>query len=191
MQLILNHIAKHIALSHEEQAVFLGLLEHRVFPKKSLLLREGDVCRYETFLLKGCVRVYSTDEAGVERVVMLGMEDWWVGDLYSFLSELPSSYAIEALEETEVLQISKANLELLYHEVPQFERFFRIMMQNAFVAQQRRIHQNLAESAEVRYTQFTQRYPQFEQRVPQKWIASYLGITPEFLSMLRRRMVQR
>jgi CRP-like cAMP-binding protein len=122
---------------------------------------------------------------------MFGIEDWWVGDLYSFLTQTPASYFIDAIEDTEILQITKANLDKLYEQVPKFERFFRIMLQNAFIAQQQRINQNLAFTAEQRYADFLQRYPQLEQRLSQKQISSFLGITPVFLSMLRRKLANR
>ena len=122
---------------------------------------------------------------------MFGVEDWWVGDLYSFLTQTPSAYFIDALEDAEVLQISKANLDRLYEQVPKFERFFRLIIQNAFIAQQKRINQNLSFSAEQRYLDFIKTYPSLEQRIPQKQIAAYLGITPVFLSMLRRKLTQK
>jgi len=116
------------------------------------------------------------------------MEDWWVGDLYSFLTQTPATYFIDALEDTEILQISKANLDKLYVRVPKFERFFRLILQNAFIAQQQRINQNLSFTAEQRYLEFIKKYPQLEQRLSQKHVSAYLGITPVFLSMLRRKL---
>jgi CRP-like cAMP-binding protein len=141
--------------------------------------------------VKGCLRTYTLDENGVEHIVMFGIEDWWVGDLYSFLTQSPASYFIDALEDTEVLQISKSNLDILYENIPKFERFFRLILQNAFIAQQKRINQNLSFTAEQRYIDFIEKYPQLEQRISQKHISSYLGITPVFLSMLRRKLIQK
>jgi CRP-like cAMP-binding protein len=122
---------------------------------------------------------------------MFGVEDWWVGDLYSFLTQTPSTYFIQALETTEVLQINKAQLDELYERVPKFERFFRILLQNAFIAQQNRINQNLSFTAEQRYLDFITKYPHLEQRIPQKHVAAYLGMTPVFLSMLRKKIASR
>jgi len=122
---------------------------------------------------------------------MFAVEDWWTGDLYSFLTQTPATFNIDALEDTEVLQISKPNLEKLYESVPKFERFFRFQFQNAFVAQQQRIMQSLSFTAEERYLHFINKYPQLEQRIPQKQVAAYLGITPEFLSMLRRKLAKK
>ncbi len=189
--LLLQHVARHILLDPEEIDFFISLLQPRTLKRKEYLLQQGAVCKAESFVLKGCLRVYTIDDAGLEHVVLFGIEDWWVSDLYSFLTHTPATYFIDALEETEIVQISKANLELLYQRVPRFERFFRILFQNAYVAQQHRINQNLSFTAEDRYLHFIQKYPGLEQRIAQKQIAAYLGITPVFLSMLRRKLAGR
>jgi CRP-like cAMP-binding protein len=119
---------------------------------------------------------------------MFAIEDWWTGDLYSFPTQTPSTYFIDALEDTEVLQLSKTNLEKLYGQEPKFERFYRIIFQNALIAQHERISQNLSFSAEQRYLHFIKKYPEVEQRISQKHVATFLGITPEFLSMLRKKL---
>ena len=186
--LLLQHIARHIHLSPAETDFFISLLQSRTLKRKEYLLQQGTVCKMESFITKGCLRTYTIDDSGLEHMVALGIEDWWVSDLRSFLTQTPAGYFIDALEETEVLQISKHNLELLYQQVPKFERFFRILLQNAFVAQEQRINQNLSFTAEERYAQFVKKYPGLEQRIALKHIASYLGITPVFLSMLRRKL---
>lgn len=186
--LILQHVAKHIQLEQAEIDFFISLLQHRTLQRKDFLLQQGEVCKNEHFIIKGCLRTYTIDDNGTEHILMFGVEDWWVGDLYSFLTQTPSGYFIDALEDAEVLQISKANLDKLYEQVPKFERFFRLIIQNAFIAQQKRINQNLSFSAEQRYLDFIKTYPNLEQRIPQKQIAAYLGITPVFLSILRRKL---
>lgn len=186
--LILQNIAKHITLDSNEQDYFLSLLQFKHIKRKDFLLQANEVIKTENFITKGCVRTYTIDSNGTEHIVMFGIEGWWVGDMYSFLTQLPANYFIDALEDTELLQISKSNLEKLYERVPKFERFFRIILQNAFIAQQQRINQNLSFTAEQRYLYFIQKYPSLEQRIPQKQIASYLGITPVFLSMLRKKL---
>lgn len=188
-ELILANISKHIELTEEETKYFTSILKPRVLRKKQYFLQAGDISRYECFVNKGCLRTYNVDEKGQEHVVQFAIEDWWCGDLYSFFSGLPSEYNIEAIEETEILMIEKNNLELLYIRVPKFERFFRILLQNAFIASQRRISENLSLPAEERYINFIQRYPKFEQRLSLKQIASFLGITPESLSRIRGRKV--
>lgn len=189
--LMLQHIATHIQLDKKEADFAVSLFQSKKIKKKSYLLKQGDICRTENFIVKGCFRVYGIDENGIEHIVMFGIENWWISDLYSFLTQAPADYFIEALEDSEILQITKENLEKLYQKVPKFERFFRIILQNAFVAQQNRIRQNLSSSAEERYLDFIKRYPQVEQRVSQKQVAAYLGITAVFLSMLRRKLVKK
>lgn len=189
--LILQNVSKHIQLEKAEEEFFLSLLKHKSIKRKDYLLREGELCKAESFIINGCLRTYTIDNNGFEHIVMFGIEDWWVGDLFSFLTKTPTSYFIDALEDTEVLQISKTDLDKLYEKVPKFERFFRIIIQNAFIAQQIRINQNLSYTAEQRYLDFIERYPSLAQRLPQKQVAAYLGITPVFLSMLRRKLAQK
>jgi len=183
--LILQNVGRHIQLSEEEITYFTSILRLKKIPRKQFLLRAGDVCRYENFVIKGCLRVYNIDSKGVEHIVMFTPEDWWVSDMYSFLTQTPATYYIDALEDSEVFQIDKGDMEELYVRVPEFNRLYRILLQNAFVANQQRIAQNLSFSAEQRYDHFLKKYQQLEQRIPQKQIASFLGITPEFLSALR------
>jgi len=188
---IIKNISQHIQLDDREVDYFLSLLQPRTIKRKEYLLRPNEVCKYESFIAKGCLRTYTIDNAGLEHIVMFAIEEWWTGDLYSFLTQTPGNFIIDALEDTEVLQISKDDLEKLYECVPKFERFFRLILQNAFVAQQQRINQNLSFTAEERYLHFIKKYPQLEQRLPQKQVAAYLGITPEFLSMIRRKLAHK
>jgi len=187
-ELILKNVSKHIKLDDHESAYFTSLLKHKTLKKRQLLLRANEVARYETFVVKGLLRAYTVDKSGYEHVVMFAMEDWWVSDLYSFLTQTPGSQNIDALEETEVLQIEKQDLERLYIEVPRFDRFFRILLQNAFIANQQRIIASISQTAEEQYLAFIKKYPSLEQRVPQHQVASYLGITPETISRIRRSM---
>jgi CRP-like cAMP-binding protein len=189
--LLLQHVGRHIQLNQAETAFFLSLLQVKKLKRKAFLLQEGEICKTENFIVKGCLRTYTIDDNGFEHILMFGIEDWWVGDLYSFLTQSPATYFIDALEDTELLQISKPNLDQLYEKVPKFERFFRLILQNAFIAQQQRINQNLAYTAEQRYLEFMAKYPSLEQRLSQKQVAAYLGITPVFLSMLRKKLAHK
>jgi CRP-like cAMP-binding protein len=186
--LIIQNISRHIHLDKTETDFFISLLETKKLKRKEFLLQQGNICKTENFIVKGCLRTYTIDDNGIEHIIMFGIEDWWVGDLYSFLTQKPATYFIDALEETEILQISKGNLDKLYDRVPKFERFFRLILQNAFITQQQRINQNLSYTAEQRYLDFIEKYPQLEQRLSQKQVSAYLGITPVFLSMLRRKL---
>ena len=187
-ELLLENIAKHIHLEQGETDFFFSLLTFRTLKKKEFLFRQGDICKTENFIAKGCLRMYTIDESGAEHIVMFGIEGWWVSDLFSFFTNTATEYYIDTLEDTELWQISKEHLDQLYERVPKFERFFRILLQNAFIAQQKRINQNLSFTAEQRYLDFVNKYPQLEQRIPQKQVAAYLGMTPVFLSMLRKKL---
>jgi CRP-like cAMP-binding protein len=185
-QLLLRHLARHIQLTEKEIAIVDSLLKSRTLRKRQYLLQAGEVCHHENFIIKGCLRAYTTDAGGQEHIAMFGIEDWWISDLYSFLSGTPATQHIDALEDSEVLSIEKSDLEKLYVEVPQFNRFFRVMLQNAFVANQQRILASISQTAEKQYLNFVKKYPTLEQRVPQHQVASYLGITPETISRIRR-----
>ncbi len=149
--LLLKNIARHIQLDQTEIDFFISLLQNKKLKKKEFLLKYGEICKTENFIINGCLRVYTIDGNGFEHIVMFGIEDWWVSDLFSLLTNSPTTYYIDALENTELLQISKSNLDKPYERVPKFERFFRIILQNAYIAQQQRINQNLSFKAEQRY----------------------------------------
>lgn len=185
--LILANVAKHISLTDEETASFTQRLKAINVPRKEILLKEGQVCRNIYFVNSGTLRAYYADRQDKETTIMFGVADWWITDMYSFLSQVPAIMQIDALENSEVLELSKEDMDSLYIEVPKFERFFRIIIQNAYVREQVRVIQNLSMSAEERYEIFLRKYPQVVQRVTLKQIASYLGITPEFLSTIRAR----
>jgi CRP-like cAMP-binding protein len=188
--LLLANFSKHISLTGEETDYLTPLLRARSLAPGEFLLREGEICKYESFVIRGCVKSYYQDENGLEQIIDFCIEEWWADDLYSFLTETPSKSSIRAIEETEVLQISKTDLERVYQKVPKLERFFRILFQNAYISQRVQINQALAASAEERYLLFLQKKPYAERRFTQKDIAAYLGITPQFLSALKKRLGQ-
>lgn len=186
--LLLANISKHISLTAEERDFFTSLLKPRSLMCGEFLLREGDICKFESFVVRGCLKTFFQDENGFEHVIDFPIEEWWADDLYSLLTQTPSRTTIKAIEDTDLLQIGKTDLELLYREVPKFERFFRILFQNAFIAQREQINQAIATTAEERYLLFLQKKPYATKRFPQKDIASYLGVTPQFLSSLKRKL---
>src|SRR6185503_1048924 len=188
--LLISSISKHISLTAEEIEFFTSLLRSKSLANGELLLREGDICKNESFVVKGCLKTYYLDEDGLEHIIDFSIEDWWADDLYSFLTQTASKYNIKAIENTDILQIGKTDLELLYKKIPKFERFFRILFQNAFIAQREQINQALSASAEERYLLFLKKKPYAEKRFSQKDIASYLGVTPQFLSTLKKKLNQ-
>jgi CRP-like cAMP-binding protein len=185
--LLHSHISKNISLSPEEFCFFTSLLKSRSLAKGGFLIQEGDVCKYETFVTRGCLKSYYEDENGFEHILDFSIEGWWADDLYSFFTQTPSRSTIKAIEDSEVLQISKHDLEQVYQKVPKFERFFRLLFQHAYIAQREQINQILSAPAEDRYLMFLKKKPYAEKRFPQKDIASYLGITPQFLSALKKK----
>ena len=186
---LIKSLSKHVTLTEQESGIIESLFKSRKFRKHQYILQEGEITRYETFIVKGVSRIYEIDEKGQEHILQFGLEDWWVGDLYSFLTETPTTFNIDCLEDTEVLQISKTDLETLYGQVPKMERHFRLIIQNAFIASTRRVSATLSKSALERYEEFLRQYPQIEQRVPNHQIAAYLGITPQSLSRIRSQQL--
>lgn len=189
-ELILKNIGRYIQLTAEEEEYFTSILQIRLLRKRQYLVQAGDICRHECFVNKGCLRAYHIDEKGFEHVVMFGIEDWWISDMYSLITGEPALMSVDALEDSELILIEKNAFEDLLNRIPKFERFFRIILQRAFVAQQKRIIENMSLSAEDRYTGFIKKYPSLEHRIPQHQIASFLGITPESLSRIRRQMMK-
>jgi len=186
--LLLVNISKHISLTAEEKTFFTSLLKFKSLAAGKLLLREGEVCKYESFVIKGCLKTYYQDEDGLEHIIDFSIEEWWADDLYSLLTQTPSKSNIRAIEATDLIQLSKTDLELLYQRIPKFERFFRILFQNAFIAQREQINLALSASAEERYLLFIKKKPYAEKRFSQKDIASYLGVTPQFFSTMKRKL---
>lgn len=186
-ELILANFDMHIALNAEEIEVIKSKLEYKTVKKNTMLLQAGEVCRSIYFVNQGCLRIFNTDEKGEEHNLIFCPENWWGVEITSFSEQKPAFYTISALVETELFYLNYHVLEELYLTVPKLERFFRIMIQNGFNLYQQRITSNLSMPAEERYQLFQKLYPKLEQRIAQKHIASYLGITPVFLSMMRKK----
>src|SRR5690349_5537734 len=189
--LILQNVSRHITLTPDESTFFLSLLEAKNLKRKTLFLEEGVVCKNSAFVLDGALKSFTIDKEGKEHILSFAIRDWWISDLYSLLSEKPAVLNIEAIADSEVLLLSRDNQQLLYEKVPKFERFFRILIENSLVANQQRLIDNLSSTAEERYLRFIKKYPIIPSCVPQHNIASYLGITPEFLSKIRARLARR
>lgn len=183
---ILKNVSKHISLDKEETIHFLSLLTYKDVARKTILLKEGQPCYYLNFVHSGALRAYHVDKQAKESTIMFAVTDWWITDMYCFLNEKPAMMYIEAIEDGSIYQLSKKNMDKLLLDIPKFERFFRIILQNAYTREQLRVIENLSLSAEERYESFLKKYPHIAQIVTQKQIASYLGITPEFLSTIRK-----
>jgi CRP-like cAMP-binding protein len=190
-ELFYNKVNEKVNLTEEEQEICKSFLVSKKLRKKQYLLQEGDVAKYSAFVEKGALRSYTIDDKGSEHIIQFAIEGWWISDIYSFLTGEPSTYNIEALEDCELLMLTKTSQEELVEKVPKFERYLRILMQGAYIALQRRIAGTLAHTAEEKYHGLTRAYPDIIQRVPQHMIASYLGVTPETLSRIRKQMATR
>ena len=189
--LILSNIAKHISLDEEEISWFISIIKQQQVSKKELILREGQICKNISFVHSGILRAYHLDKEGKEATIMFALKDWWITDMFCFINQQPAMLNIEAVENTCIFQLQKKDLDKLYHKVPKFERFFRIIMQNAYIREQLRIIQNLTLTAEERYNNFLAKYSHVAKNVTQKQIATYLGITPEFLSTIRGNKIKK
>ena len=184
------HVEKHVILSDEEKDIFHQRIVPRKLRKRQFLIQQGDTVEYEYFVKSGCLKTYEVDDQGDEHVIQFAIEDWWVSDFKAFYKGERATLNIECLENCELLGLHKDDLEVLFQKVPKFERFFRIKLTNAFVALQERILSSMEKSSTERYTDFRRTYPNIEQRVPNYLIANYLGIQPESLSRLRRKLAK-
>ena len=191
MSLILENINKYITLSTEEEQLFLSKTEIRHYKAKTIILNAGEVCKHSYFVNSGLLRSFTINDNIVEHILSFACEGWWIGDMYSLISQKPGTLFIEVLEDAEVVLLSKENQEQLYHEIPKLERFFRILTENSLVANPERLMDNLSLSAEERFDKFCKKYPTLIQKVSQKQIASYIGVTPEFLSKMKARMLKK
>jgi CRP-like cAMP-binding protein len=189
MALILENIDQHIKLTKQEQELFLSKTETHLYKAKTILLNSGAICKYSYFVNSGILRSFNINDNIVEHVMSFACEGWWIGDMYSLISQKPGNLFIEVLEDAEVVLLSKENQEVLYQEIPKLERFFRILTENSLVANQERLMDNLSLTAEERFEKFCKKYPTLLQKVAQKQIASYLGVTPEFFSKMKNRLL--
>jgi CRP-like cAMP-binding protein len=186
----LEYTKKYIDLTAEEETLLLSKVNQRHYLKDQYVTQQGDVCKSACFIISGCTKTFYMDEEGQKHIILFSIEEWWTSDLGSFTSQTPSDYNVQCIENTKFIQFDYDILEELYIEIPKLERLFRKIAELAFVASQKRILRNFSLTAKERYLFFKDTYPKIEQRVPQYMIASYLGITKEFLSKIKSQIIQ-
>ena len=187
---LIDYFNKILPLDEDEKSLVEELFYERRVRRRQFCLQEGDISKLNTFVVEGCFRMYLVDKNGKEHNLQFAIENWWIGDIGSFHSEEPTRLNIEAMENSVILQIKKQDQLRLFVEYPKFNRIFRVITENALVNAQRRILQNISSTAEERYLDFVERYPYFFNRISNVQIASYLGLTPEFLSTIRKKLAK-
>ncbi len=186
---LIDYITRYVELSKSEVLLLTEKIKIRTYLRGQFIVQQGDICKDESFVLSGCAKTFFLDQEGNEHVVMFAIENWWTADMGSFVNQQPADFNVQCLEQTKVAQFGYEQLEQLFVEIPQLERFFRIIVQKAYVASQQRLVRNFSMSAKQRYLLFQKQYPDIEQRVPQYLVASYLGITKQFLSKIRAELI--
>ncbi|BAV09766.1 cAMP-binding domain of CRP or a regulatory subunit of cAMP-dependent protein kinases [Filimonas lacunae] len=184
-----QNITRKVSLTNSEFEQIEAVVKPLSIRKKSRVLTAGEICNYTIFVNKGCLRSFSVNSKGVESIVQFAFEDNWISDLYSYVSEAPSLLHIESVEDCDLLLLYKEDMENLFNKIPMLERWKRLLLQNAYVAVQRRLNSSLSVTAEERYAELLHSHPDIANRVPLIHIASYLGITPESLSRIRRQLL--
>ncbi|WP_299365651.1 Crp/Fnr family transcriptional regulator [Winogradskyella sp.] len=186
----LNYTTNYIDLNKDELELLNSKVTERTYLKNQYIVQQGDICRSANFIISGCTKTFYMDDEGQEHIVMFSIEDWWTSDLGSFITQTPADFNVQCLEPTTLIQFTYNNLEELYAKIPKIERLFRKIIERAYVASQKRIIRNFSLDAKERYKLFRSKYHEIDQRVPQYMIASYLGITKEFLSKIKSQLLQ-
>lgn len=188
MQSLFKDFEEILPLSSDEAAIIESKITKSIIKRKGLILKDGQVCKHYTFVIKGCFKMYGVDDKGFSHNIQFAAEDNWIADIGSFYTQTASKLNIEALEDSEIYQINQPDLYWLFVEINKVNRMFKVISENNFVEIQNRVLQNFSSTAEQRYLSFLEQYPQLSNRLPNTQIASYLGITPEFLSKIRKRL---
>ena len=183
---ILENIEKYVTLTEGETKKLVSIIQISKIKKRQFIDQPNYVCRYRNYVVKGAFRSYFIDNEGKEHTVQIALEDWFVSDFYSYITQTPATLFVEALEDSVILQMTYDDIERLCKEIQALSEYFRITTERAFAFSRKRALSNLSLTAEERYLEFLRRYPNMVKRVPQKIIASYLGFTPEFLSKIRK-----
>lgn len=189
-EVFFSQVKDKVLLSEAEQKLVKTFFSPKKIRKKQYLLQEGNICRHLAFVEKGLLRSYNVDEKGIEHMIHFAWEGWWMADMLSFLSNEPSTYHIDAIEDAELLLISQTDFEEMLLKVPVMERYFRILFQNNIISKERRLISSISNSAEEKYIHLTATNPELIKRIPQQLVASYLGITPETLSRVKKKLTK-
>lgn len=189
--IIIEGVKKHITLTKKEEDYFVSFLHEKKLKKKQFLVHENEFNKYTAFVNKGCLRSYSIDRNGFEHIIQFAPPGWWIADMASVISNQPGKLNIDALEDSEILLLSREDQLSIFDKVPKFERFFRIITENSIAANSHRLIDYMGLTAQERYFTFCNRYPMLMQSLPQKQIASYIGVTPEFLSKVKAEYLKK
>lgn len=191
MELLFQNIQKYVLLSLEEQQLVHSVVEIKSYPAKTILQQAGTVSNQTYFVLSGVLRSFSVKDNIHEQILHFACEGWWMADMYSYISQKPGNLFIEVLEDATLVILTKDSQEVLYQKLPKLERFFRILAENSLVTHQERLLDNLSLSAEERFEKMCKKYPTLIQQVAQKHLASYLGVTPEFFSKMKAKILRK
>lgn len=191
IEILFKHIEQKVSFSTSDKELITSFFVSKRLRKKQYLLQDGDVCRYLSFVAKGLIRTYNVDEKGDEHMSVFGWEGWWISDFNSFLSAEPAVFNIDAIEDSELFMISRADYDELTLQVPIMDRYFRILFQNSLVTKERRLMSSITHTAEQKYLLLLESNPEIVSRIPQNMVASYLGIAPETLSRIKRNLAYR
>lgn len=189
-QLLLDNFRRYIELSSEEADTILKKFKKENYKSKTVLIRPGMDANFTYFVLKGVLRSYTIDANGTEHILNIATPNWWMADMYSYLGGKPAIMYVDVVDDCELLSITREEVEALYEEIPRLERFFRILTENNLISNQQRVLDKMSLTAEERYEKFIKKHPEVTQCLPQKYIASYIGVTPEFFSKMKSRMLR-
>ncbi len=188
---LIHNIKDIVPLNEEDILLIEDAFKPVHLKKKQFLLRKGEPSNHMRFIAEGCVKLFNIDDTGKEHILQFGIKGWWVNDLYAYLTQKPATFFIQAITDSIILQVHRNQLNRLFNQIHMMDRFFRIKTQNGYVALQERTINTMSQTAEERYFEFVRRYRVMEQQIPQYMIASYLGITPEHLSTLRKNLARK
>ncbi|MFT4094140.1 MAG: Crp/Fnr family transcriptional regulator [Niabella sp.] len=183
-ELLIQSVSKYVQLSDHDMNRLVSFFKEKKLKKKHFLFQEGDNPQHLVFVNSGCLRSYSIDKNGAEHILQFAPSGWWIADMKSLLYNQPATLNIDAVEDSEIILIKQADLDNLYTAIPLLNRYFRILSERSLATLQQRLIDSLSLTASERYGNFCKTYPSLIQTLPQKYVASYIGITPEFLSKM-------